>query len=326
MDKKDFHKKKSPLIRTSQEDSYHIPVMLKESLDTLITDPDGIYVDATMGGAGHTKEILKKLSLKGHLYSFDQDPEAKANAPQDPRFTFIASNFRYLPFWMDFYRVQKLTGVLADLGVSSHHFDTPERGFSFRFDNAPLDMRMNNQATQTASEILTTYEEEHLKKLFKEYGELTDAKKIAQRIVTIREEHPINTSTQFIELLEPFLPQQMQQRHRKLSRIFQSLRIEVNDELGALRDFLVASMDRLSIGGRIVVLTYHSLEDRLVKESFLSESKKKLSPEEEIIYGFQPGKIKILYSKGIKPSSEEMEKNSRATSAKMRVAECLDID
>ncbi len=301
--------------------SYHTPVLLRESMELLITNPKGVYIDGTMGGGGHTREILRHLSSEGRLFSFDQDSDAAENAPHDDRFTFVASNFRYLPFWMDFYQVEKVDGILADLGVSSHHFDTPERGFSFRFEDAPLDMRMNRNATLSAQEILASYSREELERIFRNYGELTDAARIANCIESRRSERMITTSKDLVEAVAPLLPRQPQQRHRKLSRLFQALRIEVNDELGALRDFLSSSIEQLAVGGRLVVLTYHSLEDRIVKDLFLNESRKKQSREEELIYGSQPGRLRVLSNKGIKPSTEEIARNSRASSAKIRVAE-----
>lgn len=321
MSKKNLHSPFSTEKETSSQSSYHTPVLLKESIDLLITNPSGVYIDATMGGGGHTRAILQRLAQDGSLLSFDQDPDALQNAPCDDRFTFIASNFRYLPFWLDYYQIEKVDGVLADLGVSSHHFDTPERGFSFRFDDAPLDMRMNSKALLSARDILAQYSEEKLASLFRNYGELTDATQLARSIVSKRSTHPLSTTLDLVESIASLLPRQPQQKHRKLSRIFQSLRIEVNDEMGALRDFLSASMEQLKIGGRMVILTYHSLEDRMVKDKFLHESKKEQTREEELIYGSRPGKIKILSSKGIKPSEEEIARNSRASSAKIRVAE-----
>ncbi len=300
---------------------YHVPVMLHETLTALVTQPNGVYIDATMGGAGHTKAILEKLGNQGKLFAFDQDLDAASNAPNDPRLTFVASNFRYIANWMDYYQIDKVDGILADLGVSSHHFDTPERGFSFRFDNAPLDMRMNNQGKLTAQAILNNYEQDALNTLLRNFGELNDSHKLATLITSARTQKPIVTAQQLIDILETMLPKQPQQRHRKLSRIFQALRIEVNDELGALSDFLEAAGNLLSPGGRLVVLSYHSLEDRLVKQWMKTQSLSTSLGNESLIYGEKPGKMKILTSKGEKPNNEEIAQNSRASSAKMRVAE-----
>lgn len=251
---------------------YHIPVLLEESIEALRIHDKGIYIDATMGGAGHTHAILKRLGSEGHLYSFDQDSDARANAPQDDRLTFIASNFRHISHWMAYYHVKAVDGILADLGVSSHHFDCAARGFSFRFGDSPLDMRMNNQTQQTATTLLQTTSEEELFQLFRQYGELADAGRIASLIVANRTDKPLATTDDLLTVIDPILPRQPQQRHRKLSRIYQSLRIAVNDELTALEEFLTSSIELLAPKGRLVVLTYHSLEDRLVKEAYRKAS------------------------------------------------------
>lgn len=302
---------------------YHTPVLLQESVEMLVTNPEGIYIDATMGGAGHTRAILQHIGRHGRLFAFDQDPDAAKNVPHDERLTFIAGNFRFLSYWMHYYGVTAVDGILADLGVSSHHFDTPERGFSFRFGATPLDMRMNSHARLTAKEVLASYDEASLQRVFRQYGELSDASKITKIILSAREHETIATADQFISILEGILPKQPQQRHRKLSRIFQSLRIEVNDELGALKDFLFACPRLLNPGGRIVVLTYHSLEDRLVKELLRDAGIKEEDSSERLIYGERGGTMRLLGGKGRKPSDQELAENSRASSAKMRVAERL---
>ncbi len=307
--------------RTNQEEyTYHLPVLCKETVDFLITDPNGIYVDATMGGAGHTKEILKRLGPKGLLYSFDRDPDAENNIPEDSRCIFIPSDFRYIKNWMNFYGHKRIDGVLADLGVSSHHFDTAERGFSFRFEEALPDMRMNNRAGKTATDILNTYSEEELSDIFYYYGELRDARKLANCIIKGRIDNGnINSLEKLIKIIARTLPLQAPQRRRKLSQIFQALRIEVNDELGALKSLLEASEILLSPNGRLSILTYHSLEDRIVKEWSKKTAKSSEDLRQEAIYGTLLSSIESVTRKPIVPSVDEIERNSRARSAKLRV-------
>lgn len=315
------HSEEKELHVASESTVYHVPVLLEETLQMLIQKPNGTYIDATFGGGGHSRAILDRLDKNGRLYSFDQDADAAENAPDDARFTFVASNFRFITNWMAYYGVEKVDGILADLGVSSHHFDTPERGFSFRFGNSVPDMRMNKHSQLSAQTFLQESSQEKLREIFSSYGELSDAARLAELIVRQRALQPIETMAQLVETLEPLLPKIGTQRHRKLSRIFQSLRIEVNDEMGALRDMLDGAGRLLAPKGRLVVLTYHSLEDRMVKEWMKKESLDQSNATQQLIYGSQPGRMKFLTKKAILPSDEEIARNSRASSAQMRVAE-----
>lgn len=302
---------------------YHLPVLCHEAVEALLTRPNGVYADVTMGGAGHTSEILRQLGAEGHLYSLDRDRDAIANAPEDPRFTFIASDFRYLSRWMRYYGVEHLDGVLADLGVSSHHFDTVERGFSFRFEGALPDMRMNNRAGRTAADLLNNYSTEALADLFYHYGELKDARRIAALVEKGRPAGGYRTIESLLEVLAPVLPPQPPMRRKKLSQLFQALRIEVNDELGSLRTLLSSLSSLLAPGGRLVVLTYHSLEDRLVKEWAKGELGNSQGAAENdpmaAIYGQKQSEIIAVNRKPIIPSDQEIAENSRARSAKMRI-------
>ena len=242
---------------------YHIPVLLHETVDGLNIQPGGIYVDVTFGGGGHSREILRRLDTKAHLYSFDQDADAEQNIPQgDERFTFVRSNFRYLKNWMRYYGVEHIDGLLADLGVSSHHFDDEERGFSFRFD-APLDMRMNERAGTTAADIVNRYSEEQLADVFYLYGEMKNSRRLASAIVKARAAHALQTIDDLLQVVKPLMPREREKKD--LARVFQALRIEVNHEMDALREMLEAALSMLRPGGRLSVLTYHSLEDRMVK-------------------------------------------------------------
>lgn len=250
-------------------EDYHIPVLLKQSVDGLNVKPDGIYVDVTFGGGGHSREILSRLSSDGHLFSFDQDADAEQNASQgdirlsdDPRFTFVRSNFRYLKNWMRYFGVEHIDGLLADLGVSSHHFDDETRGFSFRFD-APIDMRMNKRAGQTAADILNEYDEERLSDIFYLYGELKSSRKLAATIVKRRALKPFTTTGELTDAVERIMPKE--RAKKDMAKLFQALRIEVNHEMDALRDMLRSAVECLGEGGRLSVITYHSLEDRIVK-------------------------------------------------------------
>ena len=250
-------------------EDYHIPVLLKQSVDGLNVKPDGIYVDVTFGGGGHSREILSRLSSDGHLFSFDQDADAEQNASQgdirlsdDPRFTFVRSNFRYLKNWMRYFGVERIDGLLADLGVSSHHFDDETRGFSFRFD-APIDMRMNKRAGQTAADILNEYDEERLSDIFYLYGELKSSRKLAATIVKRRALKPFTTTGELTDAVERIMPKE--RAKKDMAKLFQALRIEVNHEMDALRDMLRSAVECLGEGGRLSVITYHSLEDRIVK-------------------------------------------------------------
>ena len=300
---------------------YHIPAMLSETIEGLAIKPDGIYVDVTFGGGGHSRAILDRMHEmdngqwtmdNGHLYSFDQDKDALSNAIDDPRWTFVHSNFRYLRNWMDYYGVKQIDGLLADLGVSFHHFDCPERGFSFRFP-APLDMRMNQTAKRTASDIINSYNEEELARIFWLYGELKNGRQIAKNICKARSEKAIMRTEELVAASR--IPAE---RSKELARLFQALRIEVNDELGALREMLVAARDLLKPGGRIAILTYHSLEDRLVK-NFLRSGNLEGTIEKDF-YGNILTSFTLI-EKGREASAEEVERNPRSRSAKLRVAE-----
>ena len=289
---------------------YHIPAMLKETIDGLQIKSDGVYVDVTFGGGGHSRAILEAGA--GHLYSFDQDADAQQNAIDDTRWTFVHSNFRYLSNWMDYYGVEQIDGLLADLGVSFHHFDCPERGFSFRFP-APLDMRMNQTAKRTAADIVNSYSEEELTRILWLYGEMKNGRGIAKNICRARAEKPIERTEELVAASR--IPAEMS---KELARLFQALRIEVNDELGALREMLVAARDLLKPGGRIAILTYHSLEDRLVK-NFLRSGNLEGTIEKDF-YGNILTPFRLI-EKGREASEEEVALNPRARSAKLRIAE-----
>lgn len=292
---------------------YHIPAMLKETIEGLNIKPAGTYVDVTFGGGGHSRAIMKELTNDGgRLFSFDQDADALANAIDDPRWTFVHSNFRYLRNWLDYYGVTAIDGLLADLGVSFHHFDCPERGFSFRFP-APLDMRMNQTAKRTAADIVNTYSEEDLARIFYLYGELNSGRAIAKNLCRARSQKAILRTEDLVAASR--IPAE---RSKELARLFQALRIEVNDELGALRDMLVAARDMLAPGGRIAILTYHSLEDRLVK-NFLRSGNLEGTIEKDF-YGNILTPFTLI-EKGREASPEEVAANPRARSAKLRIAE-----
>lgn len=295
-------------------DSYHIPVLLNQSIEGLSINPNGIYVDCTFGGGGHSKVILDKLD-KGKLVVFDQDVDAIANMPDDDRLVKVQGNFRYLRNYLRYNNIDKVDGVLADLGVSSHHFDDKERGFSFRFD-ADLDMRMNQLADLTAKKVLNEYSVDELKFIFKNYGELKSGGRIAGFVDRFRKKKEIKTIADFKELLEPILPPKGQSK--VLAQAFQALRIEVNQEMEALKDMLLQTADVISKGGRLVVITYHSLEDRLVK-NFIKKGMFIGEPEKDI-YGNFTVPFSVINRKVIVPDSKEIEKNSRARSAKLRIA------
>lgn len=297
--------------------SYHIPVMLKECLEGLSINPSGIYVDVTFGGGGHSRGILEQLGKGGRLYGFDQDADAIANRPDDSRFTFVQSNFKYLKNFLQYYEESSIDGLLADLGVSSHHFDSQERGFSFRFES-PLDMRMNNRKGITAADVLNTYEEEQLATLFYQYGELKNSRRIASSIVSSRKEKPFATNSDFIKAVEPFLNKGAKQT-KILAQLFQALRIEVNDELGALRKMLTQTLEVLKPGGRLVVMTYHSLEDRLVKNFLKTGNFEAI--EEKDFFGNLQTPFKLINNRVITPTEEELAENPRSRSAKLRIAE-----
>ena len=319
-------------------ETYHIPAMLEETIEGLNIKPEGIYVDVTFGGGGHSRAILERMHAlmiddlsKGHLYSFDQDADALQNAIEDERWTFVHSNFRYLKNWMDYYGVNEIDGLLADLGVSFHHFDCPERGFSFRY-SAPLDMRMNQTAKRTAADILNNYSEEELAKILYLYGELKNGRSIARNICKARAEKTIERTEELVKIAypNPLLAGKRDawkdgeeievptNAKKELARLFQALRIEVNDELGALREMLIAARDLLKPGGRIAILTYHSLEDRLVK-NFLRSGNLEGEIEKDF-YGNILTPFKVI-EKGREASAEEVERNPRSRSAKLRIAE-----
>ena len=302
-------------------ETYHVPVLLKESVDGLDIQPDGIYVDVTFGGGGHSREILSRLGKKGHLYSFDQDADAEGVAmewQQTEQFTFVRSNFRYLSNWMQYYGVDHIDGLLADLGVSSHHFDDETRGFSFRFEDAPLDMRMNKRAGQTAADVLKNYSEEQLADVFYLYGELKNARQLAKKLVAARQQKPLKTIGELLAALGIEAQDNNGQWKKDMAKVFQALRIEVNHEMDALRDMLKAATQLLREGGRLSVITYHSLEDRIVKNVM-----KAGNAEGKVQQDFF-GRISCPFQvveKLITPSDEEQERNPRSRSAKLRVAE-----
>ena len=296
--------------------TYHVPVLLKESVDGMNIQPDGTYVDVTFGGAGHSREILSRLGEGGRLLGFDQDEDAERNIVNDPHFIFVRSNFRYLQNFLRYHDIEQVDAILADLGVSSHHFDDSERGFSFRFDGA-LDMRMNTRAGQTAADIVNTYTEEQLADLFYLYGELKVARKLASVLVRSREIKKIETIADFLEVIKPFTGKDKEKKF--LAQVFQALRIEVNDEMRALREMLQQTLQVLKPGGRLVVITYHSLEDRLVK-NFLKTGNFEGKAEQDF-FGNIRSPFRLVNNKVIVPSDEEIERNPRSRSAKLRIAE-----
>lgn len=292
---------------------YHKPVLLTESVDALVSNPDGVYVDVTFGGGGHSREILSRLSEKGRLFSFDQDSDALNNAIEDPRFTLINQNFRFLENSLLMYGVNQVDGILADLGVSSHQFDQAERGFSIRSD-APLDMRMNNMQSLDAQSVVNDYEEELLADIFYYYGELREARKLAREIVRYRKETRIVT-TEDLKKVFSYIP--AHKSNKFFAQVFQAIRIEVNQELDALKEMLMQSSNVLKKDGRLVIISYHSLEDRLVKK-FLKNGMFEGEPERDV-YGNYQKVFELPYRKAVVPTDEEIEDNSRARSAKMRV-------
>ena len=292
---------------------YHIPVLLRQSVDNLVINPDGVYVDCTFGGGGHSREILSRLSANGRLFSFDQDLDALNNRIDDPRFTLINQNFRFLENSLRMFGVEKVDGILADLGVSSHQFDEAERGFSIRTD-APLDMRMNVLQTLNAQKVINEYEEEQLADIFYYYGELREARKLAKEIVHQRKTKKID-STEDLKRVFSFVPQHKQNKF--FAQVFQAIRIEVNEELEVLKEMLTQAYSMLKSEGRLVVISYHSLEDRLVKR-FLKNGMFDGEPERDV-YGNYQKVFELPYRKAVVPMDEEIEENSRARSAKMRV-------
>ena len=313
------------MVKTIED--YHVPVLLEPSIDGLNIHPGGVYVDATFGGGGHSRELLSRLDSTAHLYSFDQDADAEKNVFQletggqqrfidDPRFTFVRSNFRYLRNWMRYYGVEGVDGLLADLGVSSHHFDDESRGFSFRFE-APLDMRMNTREGKTAADIVNTYTEEALAKVFYLYGELRNSRRLASALVAARTIKPIATTQDFLHVVEPFFKREREKKD--LARLFQALRIEVNHEMEALSDMLSAAVDCLQPGGRLCVITYHSLEDRMVKNMMKTGN---IAGERQVdFYGHMKAPLRLVNNKVIVPDSDEQRENPRSRSAKLRIAE-----
>lgn len=299
--------------------TYHIPVLMKDSVDGLNIGSAGIYVDVTFGGGGHSREILSRLDADGHLYSFDQDADAERNIINDNRLTFVRSNFRYLKNWMRYYGVDHIDGLLADLGVSSHHFDDESRGFSFRFD-APLDMRMNKRDGTTAADVVNTYDEERLTDIFYLYGELKNSRKIAAALVKARAAHKIETTQDFIGAVESLFRREREKKD--MAKLFQALRIEVNNEMTALKEMLRSATELLRPGGRLSVITYHSLEDRIVKNVM-----KTGNPEGKMKQDFF-GRIEtpftLINNKVITPDDEELANNPRSRSAKLRIAEKKD--
>lgn len=302
--------------KMNEEQIYHVPVLLEQSIEGLNISPEGTYVDVTFGGGGHSRSILKRLKGKGHLYSFDQDPDAEQNIVEDPHFTFVRSNFRFLHNFMQYYNVDGVDGILADLGVSSHHFDDAERGFSFRFEGK-LDMRMNQRAGKTAADIVNEYPEEKLADLFYLYGELKNSRKLASAIVKARAKESIQTIGDFLNIVQPLFGREREKK--ELAKVFQALRIEVNQEMTALREMLQAAIEVLKPGGRLSIITYHSLEDRMVKNIMKTGNiEGKLKQD---FFGRVETPFKLVNNKVIIPSEDEQEHNPRSRSAKLRIAE-----
>lgn len=302
------------MVRTAE--TYHTPVLLKESVDGLNIRPGGVYVDVTFGGGGHSREILSRLDGTGRLYSFDQDEDAEKNSTPAPNLTFVRSNFRYLKNWMRYYGVRKIDGLLADLGVSSHHFDDETRGFSFRFD-APLDMRMNKRAGKTAADIVNEYDEEALADVFYLYGELKNSRKIAAALVKARQQKRIETTQDFAKAVENLF--RRERGKKDMAKLFQALRIEVNHEMEALKEMLLAATELLSPAGRLSVITYHSLEDRIVKNIMKTGNAEGKVCQD--FFGRIESPFSLVNSKVIVPDSDEQERNPRSRSAKLRIAE-----
>ena len=304
-------------MAAEQDSSYHIPVMLHECIEALQIKPGGVYVDCTFGGGGHSRAILEKLGKDGRLFAFDQDDDAMANVPKgDDRITFLPYNFKHLQRFLKLNGVTKVDGILADLGVSSYQFDTAEKGFSTRFEG-PLDMRMDNSSPLTAEHLLLTYTEQQLHKMFEQYGEVTNSKTLAKHIVACRHKMPLTTTFQLKEMLSPIVKGNP---NKYFSQVFQAIRMEVNDETGALKEMLLQTPDILKEGGRLAVITFHSIEDRIVKVFMRDEG-----CEEEVYNPFsrevKEKKLKVVEKKAIAATEEELKKNKRSRSAKLRVAE-----
>lgn len=303
-------------MKAKDEQIYHVPVLLKQSIEGLNIQSAGIYVDVTFGGGGHSKEILKHLDKQGRLLSFDQDTDAEKNIINDKRFTFVRSNFRYLQNFLRYYGIAKIDGLLADLGVSSHHFDESERGFSFRADG-PLDMRMNKRAGFSATDVVNDYPEEKLADVFYLYGELKNSRKLANAIYKAREKQKIDTINAFLEVIKPLFNKDREKK--ELAKVFQALRIEVNQEMEALKEMLQTATYVLKPHGRLVVITYHSLEDRMVKN--LMKTGNVEGKADKDFYGRVNTPFMLVNNKVIVPSEEEIERNPRSRSAKLRIAE-----
>jgi 16S rRNA (cytosine1402-N4)-methyltransferase len=299
-----------------QEIVYHVPVLLKESVDGMNIGKGGNFVDVTLGGGGHSREILSRLDKDGHLYSFDQDADAEKNVEANDKFTFVRSNFRYLKNFMRYYGVEHIDGLLADLGVSSHHFDDSDRGFSFRFDGQ-LDMRMNQRAGMTAADVVNTYDEAKLADVFYLYGEIKNSRRLASAIVAARKEKKIQTIEDFLNIVRPFCGKKDEKK--ELAKAFQALRIEVNHEMDALKEMLQSATELLRPGGRLVVITYHSLEDRIVKN--LMKTGNVEGKEDKDFYGRSNSPYRLVNNKVIVPDADEQERNPRSRSAKLRIAE-----
>ena len=299
---------------TKQESTYHVPVLLREAVDALDIRPDGTYVDVTFGGGGHSRAILEKLGPEGRLIAFDRDDDSSANVPDDPRFQLINADYRFLKNYLRLAGVRQIDGVLADLGVSSHQFDTPSRGFSTRFEG-PLDMRMDRSQKLTAAQVVNEYDEEDLARIFAQYGELRNARQLAKAIVRYRKDKPIETTEELIRAVEAHIPKRL--RNKMLAQLFQALRIEVNGELESLKEMLRQSQELIKPGGRLAVITYHSLEDRLVKRFIQSGNFDGII--EKDFYGHYSLPFKKL-GKPVTPSADEIKRNPRARSAKLRVA------
>ena len=297
--------------------TYHVPVLLKQSVEGLVVDPDGVYVDATFGGGGHSREIVSRLSTRGHLYSFDQDADAMNNIIKDDRFTFVYSNFRYMPNFMRWYGHEKVTGILADLGVSWHHFDDSTRGFSFRFEG-PIDMRMNQKEGMKAADVLNEYPEERLAQLFWLYGELQNGRQVAAAIGRARKNSRLETVTQLLDAVRPVIGREREKKDT--AKLFQALRMEVNHEVDALREMLCGAVGLLDKGGRLVVITYHSIEDRMVKN--LIKSGNIEGDIKTDFYGNRLVPFKAI-GKPVVPDAREQAANPRSRSAKLRIAEKL---
>jgi 16S rRNA (cytosine1402-N4)-methyltransferase len=306
-------------VMNEQETNYHVPVLLMPSVDGLNIRPEGIYADMTFGGGGHSREILSRLGEKGRLLGFDQDADAEQNIVDDRRFTFVRSNFRYLHNFLRYHGVEQLDGVLADLGVSSHHFDDTERGFSFRSEGL-LDMRMNQRAGKTAADVVNTYSEAQLADIFYLYGELKNSRKLASAIQKARFHRGIHTIPEFLEVIAPFFGREREKKD--LARVFQALRIEVNGEMEALKEMLTAATEALRPGGRLVVITYHSLEDRMVKN--LMKTGNTEGRQEKDFFGNLQSPLRVVNSKVMVPDEIEIERNPRSRSAKLRIAEKTD--